>query len=239
MINNAIKFTDVGFVKVACELQNETLVFSVRDTGVGIPKSEHGKIFNRFSKTDYSVTQLYGGAGLGLSICKGYVEALGGKIWFESDRNEGANFFFTIPCDEIELEILKSNIKKEHKSEEFFDTTVLIVEDEDFNYNYLEELLSSRKINYIRAKTGKEALEIFKNNSNIDLVLMDIRLPEMDGYEVTKEIRKINSKIPIIAQTAYALFGDREKAIDAGCNDYIAKPIVEEQFSLLIEKYLN
>lgn len=120
-----------------------------------------------------------------------------------------------------------------------FDATILVVEDEDLNFNILEEILSNRKINYIRAKTGKEAIELFKENRNIDLILMDIRLPEMDGYMVTKEIRNINPKVPIIAQTAYALSGDKEKALKAGCNDYITKPIIEDHFNSLIDKYLN
>ena len=238
LVSNSIKYTDIGFVKVNCELSNDKLLFSVRDSGIGIPKSEHHKIFNRFTKIEYSTTKLYGGTGLGLSICKGYVETLGGEVWFESDKDEGSSFFFTIPYDKADTP-LEQIIKETEKEKEFLDTTILVVEDEDFNFDYIKELLSNRKINYIRAKTGKEALEIFKENPEIDLILMDIRLPEMDGYTVTKEIRKENSKVPIIAQTAYALSGDKEKAINAGCNDYIAKPIIEEQFNNLIVKYLS
>ncbi|MCB2195199.1 MAG: response regulator [Bacteroidetes bacterium] len=238
LISNAVKYTESGFVKVNCKIQNKDLLFTVSDSGIGIPKNEHHKIFDRFIKIEYSTTKLYGGTGLGLSICKGYVESLGGRIWFESEENKGTTFFFTLPY-EIATISTDNVVVHSQNEKEFANSNVMIVEDEDFNFNYLEELLQRKKINYIRAKTGREALSLFKNNPNIDLILMDIRLPEMDGFTVTQEIRKVNSKIPIIAQTAYALPGDKQKAIDAGCNDYIPKPIIEERFNSLIDKYLN
>lgn len=238
LISNAVKYTESGFVKVNCKIQNKDLLFTVSDSGIGIPKNEHHKIFDRFNKIEYSASKLYGGTGLGLSICKGYVESLGGEIWFESEEHQGTTFFFSLPY-EIAPRSNKNVTIQNQNEKEYTNTQVLVVEDEDFNFNYLEELLQRKKINYIRAKTGREALSLFKNNPNIDLILMDIRLPEMDGFTVTQEIRKMNSKIPIIAQTAYALPGDKQKAIDAGCNDYIPKPIIEEQFNSLIDKHLN
>ena len=235
LVSNSLKFTKKGSIEIGCKRIDEYLEFFVKDTGIGIPKNEQNKVFNRFSKIE-TTTELYGGTGLGLSICKGYVEILGGKIRFESEEGKGTTFYFTLPYERIES---KEEIIEEKRNErEFITSTVLIVEDEEFNLNYIEELLLNKKINCINAKTGKEALDIFMRNPNIDLILMDIRLPEMDGYAVTREIRKQNRDIPIIAQTAYALAGDREKAINAGCNDYIAKPIIEEQFNYLIEKYL-
>ena len=122
---------------------------------------------------------------------------------------------------------------------DYNNATVLVVEDEEYNFNYLEELFKQRNIKYIHAKTGEEAVNLFNQNPNIDLILMDIRLPIMNGYDATKEIRKINKKMPIIAQTAYALTGDREKALKDGCNDYIPKPIVEQQLMILLAKYLK
>lgn len=238
LISNSIKYTESGYVKVNCALENTELLFTVTDSGIGIPKHEHPKIFDRFSKIEYSTSKLYGGTGLGLSICKGYVESLGGRIWFESEENQGTSFFFTLPYENANTTD-QENTPQNQNNKEFANTKVLIVEDEDFNFNYIEELLQRKKINYIRAKTGKEALSMFKSNLDIDMILMDIRLPEMDGFKVTREIRKANAKIPIIAQTAYALPGDKQKAIDAGCNDYISKPIIEERFNSLIDKYLN
>jgi CheY-like chemotaxis protein len=163
---------------------------------------------------------------------------MGGRIWFQSEEHKGTTFFFALPFENAKT-IDQDTTPQKQNEMEYANTKVLIVEDEDFNFNYLEELLQRKNIEYIRAKTGREALSMFKSNPNIDMILMDIRLPEMDGFKVTQEIRKTNAKIPIIAQTAYALPGDKQKAIDAGCNDYISKPIIEERFNSLIDKYLN
>ncbi len=237
LVSNALKYTEKGSINIICKLKNEMLEFAVNDTGIGIHRKEHEKIFDRFNKVVVSSKKLYGGTGLGLSICKGYVEALNGKIWLESEAGKGSTFYFNLPHERIETPFEKILTEKQ-KEKEFNNPTILVVEDEDLNFSFIQELLDDKKINYIRAKTGKEALELFRNNTNIDLILMDIRLPEMDGYTVTRKIRMNNHEIPIIAQTAYALAGDKEKAIKAGCNDYIAKPIIEEQFNYLIGKYL-
>lgn len=182
-------------------------------------------------------TKLYGGTGLGLAICKGLVDKMNGEIRVESEVNKGAAFYFNIPYAKVEND--EDSIASEKIEEkEFKEPVVLIVEDDLTSYNYLDEILSDARINCIHAKSGKEAIELFNQNIRIDLILMDIQLPEMDGYQVTKLIREKNKKIPIIAQTAYAFPADKEKALKAGCNDYISKPIDKDLLLRLLDKYL-
>ncbi|MDA3955029.1 MAG: response regulator [Bacteroidales bacterium] len=237
LIGNALKFTDKGNIDFGYKIKGNQLEFFVKDTGIGISKKYQKDIFDRFHKIENHATKLYGGTGLGLSICSGLLEKMGGEIWVVSEENKGAVFYFTIPY--------KTSTKKKltKQQEKIFESnlsgfTILIVEDEETNASYLEEILESRKMKHILAKDGKQAIEMFKKYPGIDLILMDIKLPEMDGYTATKEIKKINSKIPIIAQTAYAVHGDKEKSLNAGCDDYIAKPIEEDKLINLLKKYL-
>lgn len=236
LVSNAIKFTQEGFIEIGCNLKNNNLEFYVKDTGIGIDKKDYQKIFDRFNRTEKAIAEVYAGTGLGLSICKGYVEALGGSIWLESEVGKGTTFYFTIPyIKSKQVSEQSHNIKKEEIT--FKNCNVLIVEDEEINFKFIEEILLANRINCIRANNGEEAVEIFKVNPKINMVLMDIRLPLLNGYDATKEIKKINPQVPIIAQTAYALAGDKEKAIEAGCDDYISKPIDAEKLIHLVEKY--
>ena len=160
-------------------------MFFVKDTGIGINPKYQNKIFDRFGRVREKSDVLYGGTGLGLSICKGYVHYLKGDIWFESEPGVGSTFYFSIPyleAENQEVEALQSEI--ENSAYKFDDQTILVVEDEDLNFKYIEEILSQLRINFIRAKTGTEALELMHKNLRVDLILMDIRLPEMNGYEV-------------------------------------------------------
>ena len=238
LLSNALKFTKKGSIILNCTTQSNELLFSVSDTGIGIPKKEQHKIFNRFTKIENSTAELYGGTGLGLSICKGYVEALGGRIWFESKADKGTTFYFAIPNEIIVTQTEQEELIKE-KEKEFLDAKVLIVEDDEVNVIYLQEVLSKKQIKYLVARTGKQAIEVFKNNRDLDLILMDIQLPELDGLSATRMIKKLNPRVAVIAQTAYALSGDKEQAIKAGCDDYISKPIDEDELAKLLEKYLD
>jgi len=241
LVKNAIKFTFEGSIELGYEKKGEYLEFFVKDTGVGIPQKQHQMIFVRFRQGDESLNRGYEGSGLGLSICKSYVEMLGGRIWVESEEGRGSTFYFTIPYNAVseeKIELLNA-VSAKLKDVEIKKLKVLIVEDDEISYSLLTRML--QKISYVvlHAITGIEAVEACRNNPDLDLVLMDIRMPNMDGNEETRQIRQFNKDVVIIAQTAYAFTGDREKAIEAGCNDYISKPIDKTILYELIKKHVN
>ncbi|MDD4639487.1 MAG: response regulator, partial [Bacteroidales bacterium] len=244
LIKNAIKFTDKGRVSLRAELNRDTIDFIVTDTGIGIPEQAQKKIFDRFARVDNSNIKRYEGTGLGLSIVKGYAELLGGSVEVESEEGSGSAFRFTIPLGQhapdgennLSEDLSYSNIT-EHREKEM--TKVLIAEDEETNRLYLKTLLKKRNYELITATNGKEAVDLFAQNRDIRLVLMDIRMPVMDGYEATREIREMDKDVVIIAQTAYASAADREKVIEAGCNGYILKPIRKEELFEVIDSLLT
>jgi signal transduction histidine kinase/CheY-like chemotaxis protein len=244
LIKNAIKFTNDGSIEFGYNKKTDSesaeLEFFVKDTGIGIPKNWQQAIFDRFVQADLSLSKKYEGSGLGLSISKAYIEMLGGKIWVESIEGEGSVFYFTIPYSTSKSETTKNNeaeldTKSEHEVKKL---KILIAEDEEFADLYLTKLLKDYYKKAFHAKTGIEAVDISRNNPDIDLILMDIKMPEMNGYEATRKIREFNKNVIIIAQTAYALTGNRDKAIKAGCNDYIPKPIEKDKLKKIIEKHL-
>jgi signal transduction histidine kinase len=244
LIENALKFTDEGFIELGCYIPSEKdsseVIIYLKDSGIGISEDAKDFIFERFRKVENSSNEkLYRGAGLGLTISKKLVEILGGKIWLESKLDEGSTFFFTLPIVKpvvIEKNILTKKIEKNIPAQ-WDDKHVLVAEDELMNYKYIEKVLSKTNVNLIWARNGKETCDMFENHKNIDLILMDIRMPIMDGYEATKRIKKINQKIPIIAQTAYALDYEKEEILKAGCDDYISKPYSDKDLLAIIEKY--
>jgi PAS domain S-box-containing protein len=244
LISNAIKFTDRGEIDVGYNIKNVDhalwLEFYVKDTGIGIPEDKTELIFERFRQVDDTNTRRFGGSGLGLSIAKKIIELLGGKIWVNSELDKGSTFYFTLPFSATNLQNEEINTGSTEALINWNAKTVLIVEDVEMNYLYIDEILEDTGINRLWAKTGNEALQLFKqHNDKLDIILMDIMLPDIDGYQVTKQIRIEDVFIPIIAQTAFALSGDQEKAIDAGCNDYIPKPINQGNLIKLMGKYLN
>ena len=186
-----------------------------------------------------SLTKPYEGAGLGLSITKAYIEILGGRIWIESKKNEGTQFFFTIPYQQVkkQKQISQEENQDSVQSKSLKGLSILAAEDDEITKIYLTEILKDRCKELIHVRTGKEAIEALKSNKQINLILMDLKMPEMDGYTATQEIRKFNQNIIIIAQTAYALSDDRDKAIDAGCNGYISKPVEMRELLNLLESY--
>jgi signal transduction histidine kinase/CheY-like chemotaxis protein len=240
LVGNAIKFTDRGFVEFGYTLQDSQFVkFFVKDTGIGLPKGKEAEIFERFSKYNNDKERLYGGTGIGLSIVKHLVELMGGEIWVESEPLVGTIFYFTLPFHKIESKQLKK--KKAGKKKYVYNwegKTFLVAEDEEDNFRYIEVALSLSNASLIWARDGKEAVEIFKKIDNIDLVLMDIKMPLLDGYSATREIKKINKSVPVIAQTAYALSEEKDKSLAAGCDDYIAKPISYEDLLSTIHKFV-
>jgi hypothetical protein len=245
LVKNAIKYSNQGSIEFGYNLKNanepQELIFYVKDNGIGISKDKQEVIFNRFVQADIDDRQALQGAGLGLSITKAYVEILGGKIWVDSEEGKGSVFYFSIPYipgtmqkdknDEIESrEILDENVKG---------LKILVAEDEDTSYKLINMYLKKICRAIIHAKTGLQAIEACKNNPDIDLILMDIKMPEMNGYEATELIRQFNKEVVIIAQTAYSLSGDREKAIEAGCNEYISKPISKALLYEIINSYFR
>ena len=249
LINNAIKFTRKGNVEFGYllipgyknqNLKSEAfLQFYVKDTGIGIPHNKREIIFDRFRQSDESHTRKFGGTGLGLAISKGFVELLGGVIWHESIENIGSTFYFTIPYkigDSNQLKKIEAKYLNKYSWKKY---NVLIVEDDDISFIYMNKILEKTGINVQRATKGFEAIEFCKENKNIDLILMDIQLPGINGYEVTRKIREFLPDVPIIAQTAHALAEDKVNSLESGCNDYITKPIKRHILLRMLEKYFQ
>ncbi|MBN1185703.1 MAG: response regulator [Bacteroidales bacterium] len=238
LINNAIKFTERGNIEIGCYRDGNYHVFYVRDTGIGIPANKQEAIFERFVQADLTITRGYEGSGLGLSISKSYIELLGGKIWLDSVQNTGTTFYFSIPYKAInqDLTVVPEQINKIPVR---FDSAIkiLIAEDEESSFLFLESILSEYGIVPIHARNGAEAIIALKNNSDIAVILMDLKMPVLDGFKATRKIRQFDQTTPIIAQTAYAFSSDKENAIEAGCNDYISKPINESKLISLIQRY--
>jgi PAS domain S-box-containing protein len=241
LIKNAIKFTNEGSIEFGYEIKGEYLEFYVKDTGIGISLKQKDFIFERFRQGSYGLNRLYEGSGLGLAISKSYVEMLGGKIWVESEEGKGSTFYFTIPYRSAEEEKPKINDvnSSEIKKAQVKSLKILIVEDDEVSYSLLKRNFQEIGKEVLHVMTGFEAIEACRSNPDLDLVLMDIRMPIMDGNEATRQIRQFNKDVIIIAQTAYAFSDDREKAIEAGCNDYITKPIDMTLLFELIKKHIN
>ena len=238
LISNALKFTHVGTVEFGYQLKvkngHSELEFYVKDTGIGIKTDQFEKIFERFRQADLSITKNYGGTGLGLAICKGFVELLGGKIWVKSELEKGFDFYFTIPYNPVhEISEIISADKENRKQ-----ISVLVAEDDESNYLYIEELLLDFNIKILHAKNGNEAVELWKSNVEIDLILMDIKMPLMDGHEAAKIIKQHKPDLPIIAQSAYALEHERSK-YEGTFDDYLTKPIEEEMLKNILMKYIE
>lgn len=238
LINNALKFTHAGFVEYGYKVKEENLEFFVSDSGIGIEPQYFGMIFKRFNQVDMGSKRSYGGTGLGLAISQANVKALGGQIWLNSEPGKGTTFYFTIPKKKRGSEKgkqVQAHVKRSEKQT----YTVLVAEDEEVNYKFLEVLLQKLSFHVIHADNGQTAVEIFKDNPTLDLILMDIKMPVMSGIEATRIIKGLNPDVPIIATTAYALGGDREQILDAGCDDYISKPIKSAELVDLIRKHLG
>jgi len=237
LISNAIKFTyPGGKIRISAEKNQNEIKISVGDTGKGISNEVLNKLFQIDGNITSPGTQNETGTGLGLILCKEFVEKHNGKIWVESKVNEGSTFYFTIPVhSNLEEKIIPLETEKHHVRQ-VSKLKILIVEDDRTSELLLSTMLSSVSTELITAKTGKEAIEMCRFHPDIDLIIMDIKMPEMDGYETTLQIREFNKEVIIIAQTAYALDGEREKALKSGCNDYISKPIKKTTLLELIIK---
>jgi len=240
LVGNALKYTRKGKVEFSCSRIKNELYFVIEDTGIGIPKEMHHKIFDRFWQVDSTVTREYGGTGLGLSITRAYVELMGGKIWLDSEPGKGSIFYFTIPYEPVGI-----TQRTETPVTEIILTgpppgkTILIAEDENNNYLLIRELLSDYGLILVHAENGLQAVDICKARSDLDLVLMDIKMPVMDGMEATQRIKKTRPGLAVIAVTAYAYDTDRKRLLDHGFDDYIAKPLRREELVPMLKRYLQ
>jgi PAS domain S-box-containing protein len=231
LINNAIKFTDQGRIDFGARLnENGKPEFWVKDTGIGIPEKDIDLIFDRFGQVQESLDRNIGGTGLGLSITKSLVEILGGRIKVKSEVGKGSEFVFTVDAINKESDNRSSTSKKINLSGK----KILIVEDTESNYRLLNILLEKNGAETIWALTGTQGVSICKNSKDIDLVLMDINLPDINGYEATSQIKAFKPNLPVVAQTAYAMAGEKSKSLEFGCDDYISKPIIPEKLFAVI-----
>jgi signal transduction histidine kinase/ActR/RegA family two-component response regulator len=240
IVGNAIKFTERGYVEFGYTLTSDSLIrFYVKDTGVGLPKGKEHEIFDRFSKFSNDQQRLYGGTGIGLSIAKNLVEMMGGEIGVKSEPLEGTQFYFTLPFHRIGIKMPgQQDIERKRKNYNWEGKTFLVAEDEEDNFRYIEVALALSNASLIWARDGKEAVDIFRKIDNIDLVLMDIKMPFMDGYVATREIKQLSKRVPVIAQTAYAMSEEKEKSMAAGCDDFIAKPIGYDDLLSTIHRFV-
>jgi signal transduction histidine kinase/ActR/RegA family two-component response regulator len=238
LIKNAIKFTPSGgSVEFGCRLEKTDIVFYVKDSGVGIPQERLDSIFDRFVQGDLSTTRAHEGSGLGLAIVKAYIEMLKGNIYVHSEESRGTSFIFSIPY--LRADEIKAGTAEEGMSEQVIsgDLKILIAEDDYASYLYIQRALAGEGIKFLRTTNGKDTVKVVKENPDISVVLMDIKMPGMTGLDATNCIREFNRSVPIIAQTAYSLSGDRELAIEAGCTDYISKPINRRELQNMVMKY--
>ncbi len=241
LVANAIKFTNKGFVEMGYELNGDSeMVMYVRDSGIGIEKEKQDLIFDVFRQEDLNIAGRFGGTGLGLAISKRLVELMGGKIWVESVKGVGATFFFTVPIssgdltkhDKPELSIKKGTIPK------LTGKNILVADDEDFIHVLFRNFIQPTGASVISAYNGEQVLDLFSKGNKIDLVLLDMRMPKLNGMETIKRIRDLSIDVPVIAQTAYAFTGDKERFMEAGCNDYLSKPVDEDELIELIARFL-
>jgi signal transduction histidine kinase/ActR/RegA family two-component response regulator len=244
LLENALKFTNQGFIKFGYNLKKngklQELEIFVKDSGIGIHPDKHQLIFERFSQAEKELSKHVGGLGLGLSIAKENTELLGGKISVDSKFMKGATFTITLPYKPVHIKSNKIDKMEEIKVNNN-KCSILIAEDEEVNYMFLEIILKEKlqlKCELLHAKDGVEAVEICKTNSDIKMVLMDIKMPVMNGYEATQKIKEMYPNLPIIAQTAYLTKGGKEKAFAAGCDDFMSKPIKKDLLRSLINKYM-
>jgi signal transduction histidine kinase len=236
LIGNSIKFTDKGTVEFGyINKKDENLIqFFVRDTGIGIPSDKKDMIFDRFRQIEEGSTRKYGGTGIGLFISKHIVELLGGRIWVDSEPGVGSKFYFNLPYQKVINKENSTTVYTPPTHEYHWEGKVIVIaEDVETNYKFLKTILQKTNAKVVWARDGEEAVTYCRENPNVDMVLMDIQMPKLNGYEATATIKKINPKITIIAQTAYAMPNDNIKCIEAGCNDYISKPINSH---ILLEK---
>ncbi|MBE0663842.1 MAG: response regulator [Bacteroidales bacterium] len=236
LLNNAVKFTEHGVVTFGYKTMNGYLEFFVEDSGIGIREDAKQRIFEAFDQEENSNTRKYEGSGLGLPIAKGIIAKLGGKIWLESLKDKGSVFYFNLPYD-ADLGKKQEKTAEDTSGKTSGKPLVIVAEDDDSNYYYIEVLLQRANIEVLRAKDGNEAVELCRVHKNAHLVLMDVKMPVMNGFEATKQIKSFRADLPVIGVTAYALSGDENRVLDAGFDDYLSKPMKKSLLMMTLNKY--
>lgn len=225
LLSNAVKFTEEGEIVLGLEEHPKGILFYVKDSGIGIRQEKQKLIFDRFMQGHETKTKLYGGTGLGLAISKNLTQILGGEIGVNSQSGEGAKFWFILPLNEVPLKYEAALRTPVSDVKSWEGKRILIAEDDHSNYYFLNEALRDTGAEILWAQDGEETLEVFRENPDLNIVLMDINMPLINGYECTRIIKKERPDLPVIAQTAYAMSGEREISKKAGCDDYLSKPI--------------
>ncbi len=239
LIKNAIKFTQSGSVNFGCYSENKRIFFYVKDTGIGIKEEHLSLIFERFVQGDFSTSRLHEGSGLGLAIVKAYVELLEGEIMVESKVGSGTIFSFSIPLVLAENENHRSSQNiSDHKGSER-KIKILIAEDDHASFLYLQKILLADGVTIMRTASGEDTVACARDNPDISVILMDIKMPGISGLEATRKIREFNRQIPIVAQTAYAMSSDRDMAMEAGFNDFITKPVNRHDLEKIVKKLIQ
>lgn len=239
LLNNAFKFTGHGSIMFGVEKDGTGLRFFVKDTGIGIPADMQSRIFERFHQIEHRAKQNTGGMGLGLAICKAYIELMGSVISVNSQLGAGAEFFFSLHLPKTaqpEEQVVANETNGASRGGS--GNLILIAEDEQTNFMLLSEMLNVLKMSYIRASNGREAVEMCRDNPNLKMVLMDIKMPVLDGLDATRQIREFAPMLPIVAVTAYTYSHGKKQVLEAGCTDYITKPISFNGLKALVTRYM-
>jgi len=244
LIENAVKYTHSGSISFGYLLPGKDFItFFVRDTGIGISPANQAVIFEHFRQAEIENRHQYSGTGLGLAICKGSLTLLNGKIWVESEQGNGSTFYFTLPYDNRSAGIRHPapDLRKQASGIQYSwaGKRLLVVEDEPTNLEFLTIILQRTEAEIMPVESGEDLRTHYHNLINFDLVLLDVRLPDANGWDLAREIKAIRSDIPVIAQTAYAMSTDLQKSMEAGCDNYISKPINKEKLLEMISNYLQ
>jgi len=239
LIGNGLKFTEEGSVEFGYKLlESKYIEFIIKDTGIGIPVSQQVNIFERFRQADNSLTRKFGGTGLGLTIVKHLVDLMDGQIVLESKEGKGTMFRILLPLVQPSVEVLPGIIIKAKPKLDLSGKHILVVEDVESNYQYIVAVLKSTMVSIHWITDGNAAVDFCLNYPDIDMVFMDINLPGIDGYEATRQIRTTKPDLPIVALTAYAMTGERERSLDAGCNEYLSKPVSPRELLAVVTRFL-
>jgi PAS domain S-box-containing protein len=238
LVDNAVKFTDKGRITLGIRNSENEIELFVQDTGSGIDQEIQSSVFQIFMQEDLADTRGYEGSGLGLSITKGLIELMGGKIRMESEKGKGSAFFLTLPLVKNKSKEIMSPDKTKSIINKSDSAVILIAEDDESNSSLLITVLKRASLKHLVAFNGAEAVELCRTHPEITLVIMDIKMPVMDGFSATRKIKEFRKDLPIIGVTAYAMTGDRDRALEAGCDDYLAKPVKSDQLIALIHSYI-